>query len=297
MSLLSRRARPRAFTLIELLVVIAIIAILIGLLLPAVQKVRQAASRLQSSNHLKQMGIACHTHNDTLGTLPGAGEGWTFPPDYAAPGQPLTGRAQRAGWAFQILPYIEQEALWRGGGGTTIAQCQINVIATPVKIYFVPARRAPQVINSPAWYGPAGSDNHALMDYASSNLDNTGAIRQSGPNIGMSPSIQGIADGSSNTLLIAEKRLNPSGLNSYQGDDNEGYTSGWDHDVNRRTTREPLPDTAGAPGDERFGGPSLVGFQALLCDGSVRMISYSISLATFTNLGATGDGQALGSDF
>ena len=282
----SLKAR-RAFTLIELLVVIAIIAILIALLVPAVQKVREAASRTQCVNNLKQMGIGIHAHHDAWKFFPTGGTVPWAPVDRVN-GAPIPGRDQGAGWMFQILLYVDQTQVYYGNNPELI----------PIKLYNCPARRPSLPVNATSppryttdyaavtpgnsnqlWNGSvAGGD---IIWSVPTNATFNGIIVRSQTQ-GCPVRMASIIDGASNTVMVSEKRLNPN--NYYSGDwhDDSGWCDGWDPDVIRCTDPGPQRDsTSGVTGYE-VGSSHSVGVHCLFGDGTVRVVNYDITAAVFT---------------
>ena len=146
--------RLKGFTLIELLVVIAIIAILIGLLLPAVQKVRAAAARIKCANNAKQIGLAMHSYMDANNGLPPNG-------NYLHNGGGITTTNAWSAMA-RILPYIEQENLFRGIDFTQSYNVQVGISSKRVATYVCPAEVNDKGVGTDPTYG----NKHWIINYA-----------------------------------------------------------------------------------------------------------------------------------
>jgi prepilin-type N-terminal cleavage/methylation domain-containing protein/prepilin-type processing-associated H-X9-DG protein len=296
---LSRRQKCRAaFTLVELLVVIAIIGVLVALLLPAVQAAREASRRSKCMNSLRQFGLAFHNHHDNLGLFPDGGENWspTAYPRSFRQGSPATAPNQNWGWGYQILPYAEQTNVWTNADDAIVR-------GATLPIYFCSSRRKPMAITVgpttppiPAgmidYVGNAGTESFLppiqtqtvngigvdIPGAAVGNGTDGVVVRRPGgfPNRGQSVRLSIITDGTSNTLLIGEKRLRPENLGRAQSHDDQGFTSGWDRDEVCWGNVPPDIDRRGQDGFYQFGSAHPSGFNSVFCDGSVRLIRYNI---------------------
>jgi prepilin-type N-terminal cleavage/methylation domain-containing protein/prepilin-type processing-associated H-X9-DG protein len=153
------RFRP-SFTLIELLVVIAIIGVLISLLLPAVQKVREAANRISCGNNCKQIGLAIHNFHDTWGRFPTSGSEWNHQVSYGPDNTPLPSSLQVSSWEFQILPFIEQDNLYKLPAEVPVP---VNGASPNPNIGFLPSK-----LTTPPGPFPAGSYVTAIDKFSSS---------------------------------------------------------------------------------------------------------------------------------
>jgi prepilin-type N-terminal cleavage/methylation domain-containing protein len=325
--------RRRAFTLIELLVVIAIIAILIGLLLPAVQKIREAANRMKCGNNLHQLALACHNYNDVNGFLP---------PSRIA-------RDAYATWIVCVMPYMEGDnayKLWNItlGYGDQTPQARQAII----KNLYCPSRGRPGLLspsdqNRPGTGltpGTPGDLSGATGDYACCAGDGTarnqrganGAIitgnvvnppppgpqggengidqpNNNPPTLPLVPireyrgytDIGTISDGTSNTLMLGEKHV-VRGREGRESTGDHSCYNGVGYNSAQRVAggsfplaRDPLDTSSNYP--DKFGGPHPSVVLFAMCDGSVRGIRRSIDSTNLKRLAIRNDGQVITTDY
>lgn len=333
------------FTLIELLVVIAIIAILIGLLLPAVQKVREAASRMRCQNNLKQLGIGLHAYH---------GSNQRLPPGCISDSPPFgTGGSWGGTWMVWILPFIEQDTLYRqlvftGSSGWSNPNANYTA-ANGVKIALLrcPSTTLPEWANGtpvpgttnmrPTYVGISGAVDGLIPGYTETRFNTPGSATNccsggiaSGGGIlipGLTPiTLPGIADGSSNVLMVSEQSdflITVNGTLASWHSGRYGFLLGWQtattpplvgnggdlrtfgvttirYAINRKTGwPNPDGDCANTGVCENTGtniplnSPHPGGVNGLMGDGSVRPLADSIAIDILAQLATRDDGKPL----
>lgn len=299
----------RGFTLIELLVVITIIGVLIGLLLPAVQKVREAASRLRCGNNLKQLAMGLLGYQEAFQCFPqGGGD---------PGGENPAVRPFYFSWTFHIYPYIEQDNLHKKvpndsmidvntvAGGAAILKSLDTTIIPP---FYCPSRRTPKLYHGDAICDYGGNTGTGVAASSATSKPDGVII---GNNFAkyVPIRIESILDGASNTMILGERRINiaaiTAGTDCY--DNEPAARPASDCDVLRRAqsiaggtwltpaqdTNAPDPQNCGTFGGGglcQFGSSHPGGMMAALCDGSVRRIAYGVDATIFKNLCVRNDG-------
>jgi prepilin-type N-terminal cleavage/methylation domain-containing protein/prepilin-type processing-associated H-X9-DG protein len=292
-------ARRIAFTLIELLVVIAVIAILIGLLLPAVQKVREAAARIKCANSLRQMSLATHSAHDT---------NLCFPPGLGYwPGQTAYGT-----FHFHLLPFIEQAPLYQQSYYNGFYFVANNgVYSQPVKMYVCPADTSapPDGLAQDLVGNTWGVASYVVNVQVVCKVGPTGALSSTDNRAKLPDSFP---DGTSTTLLLTEKYAQCSNNNYPTGGTFWGYYytgsslqpyhpgctiswNGYSYGPASKFLVQPRPYNGGCD-PTLASSPHSGGIQAAFADGSVRFLSADITLYTWWYLCTPAGGEVISAD-
>jgi hypothetical protein len=274
------------------------------LLLPAVQAARDSARRTTCANNLRQISTAFQLHHDTFGYLPSGGTGVDTPRTLTASGQIERGVNQAWGWAYQVLPYLEQSALYD-------EQDDAAVKEKGIETYFCPSRRGVTVFDVAAgkskglraqidYAGNGGTDDHGkdgMLVRSTFTDGKTGEVVK-----GVPVRLPGsVPDGTSNTLLLGERWMNPTWYDMATGPESDDYRGGFITGmpgrlrfVVRSGSFEPAKDRTYETFDDysRFGSAHAGSFNAVMADGSQRVIRYSVSPEVFRKACRRNDGEA-----
>jgi prepilin-type N-terminal cleavage/methylation domain-containing protein/prepilin-type processing-associated H-X9-DG protein len=315
----THRSRNRGFTLVELLVVIAIIAILIALLLPAVQQTREAARRIQCKNNLKQIGLALHNYHDIHRVFPPA---W-IPMLEPAAADPIVDSTIAGSWAWSvlILPQLEQGNLYNELTATDPGP------STPFPLnpndsndVLLPAFVCPSDPHGDkSIWGGSDSDHDTPDGYAKNNYPAVAGAHDIGNSmasypqegmgmftVGSSTRIRNITDGTSNCLMVGEafqseheslSIIHPAAAIWVRAIFTRPTNNADGRSVIRTTKASGLPipiNVTASLSDNGFSSPHVGGAHFALADGSVRFLSENINLWTYENLSTMADGNVLG---
>lgn len=314
-----RSSMVRAFTLVELLVVIAIIGVLVGLLLPAVQAAREAARRIDCQNRMRQIVLAAHNYESGFKRFPGYAGEWAplavnFPGGVARPDK------RGVPWMVQIMPFMEQQQLSLNlvricdtvPGAALVAPADYKFVEATVSAFNCPSRRdaKPYPLVTPFLdkFGPYGArTDYAMSGGAALSVDVTQAgvdLEQPGIwALGQRTALKEVTDGTSTTLFLGEKAMNPM-----------KYKTGTDY--GDRTPLAGFPEYYGASNSyvrfiargyevdranscmacHDFGGPHGAGWNAVMADGSIRTLSYSADMKSLKALASLAGGEIVNSD-
>jgi prepilin-type N-terminal cleavage/methylation domain-containing protein/prepilin-type processing-associated H-X9-DG protein len=298
----------RAFTLIELLVVIAIIAILIGLLLPAVQKIREAAARMKCQNNLKQIGLALHNYHSSYGVFP-PGNDSTVPGELGLCTDTTTHSNEnaRAPWTVIILPFLEETARFTLFNLNT----SFNGLYTDNDRTTESANYAQQILPNSHYQCPSdprSGPSSSINDYwgvmgggATAPCTCTNSILYPSFNNGIlyhhsTVRLTDITDGTSSTLMVGENIYfagipqSPLWASNWASGPRTQGVARASFPLNMTGTTHPI--NAGGIYGYSFGSYHQGGCNFVLADGSVTFVSQNISINTYYNLGIRNDGHA-----
>lgn len=304
--------RRSGLSLIELLVVIAIIGILIGLLLPAVQAVREAARQVQCRNNLKQLALACCNYESAFRYFP-AYAGESAPAFVTFPQRQADIRKRGWNWLAKTMMFMEQPLLAKSWGDSGAAQeltltaADQQLLQTPVSGLYCPTRRAAEAYPLLDSYHARFGLSSARSDYAINGgpgfttNNSSRAVTNHGDGIwqlGIYTKLNSVTDGLSNSYLIGEKGMSSNNYTNGQDFGDRAPIAGWlDHPESSnsnvrfaaRSPQRDKPHSCTACHD--FGSAHSANWNAALADGSVRAIFFSMDLSIHRAVSSIHDGD------